>query len=187
MFQRIIVSACIIPALLVACSSSEPSPPPAETTAKLASSIELDALLTRASIQSTDFEQFKLFNGKLYKECGQIKRGRFTPAEQDLLTLSAEPAQRLNTQAQELWQQLVPSAPKLPEPGTNKNFADPGKVIITLRSSGAAREAKTSLDSVTNQGEQTLVKIKRLLELLRGEAGGKLCNNQTFYGLGSNS
>ncbi len=143
--------------------------------------------MSRASASTQDFEQLKLSGNQLYKECGPIDRGRFAPVSQGFTEINSAKAQDLLKQASELAEYLAAHPSTFEKPGTNRGFADPGQVFITLNGTlqnGTAQfEIKSSLDGISNAKYPAESKVKKLVEKLRGAAGGALCGNQQFYGI----
>ena len=165
--------------LLSACSVEAPLAASATKSSKI-DSIEL--FMSRASASSQDFEQLKLSNNQLYKECGPINRGRFAPLSQEFVTIERARNQELLDLAANLSDFVRTHGSSFEKPGTNKSFADPGQVLITLE--GAPNlEIKASLDSISNAKNPAESKVKKLVESMRGAAGGTLCGNQQFYGI----
>jgi len=179
--KRLLLIVSILMPLASCSDSAGPKPQTEVDSSKLKSSAEV--YLARSSISTVEFEQFKLFQGKLYKECGLIKRGRFAPDTQDLASLPAEAALSLEQQISDLANYLKANKEAPPKAGTNKGFADPGQVNLSLDSEAGKFSVKTSVDAVSNAEIPLTRKIKRLVESMRGEAGGKLCGNTEFFGI----
>jgi len=174
------IAAVLALAMCVGCSTVESSAPAAEVSA-----IFYQFYLTRSSMQSTEFEQYKLTPRGLYYECGVIHRGRPEVRSQGIQVLEAERLLASRELAQKISTEMdVTPRPLLDPPGTNAGFADPGKFLLILTSGGREVEIKTSLDGVEKARRKVEAHAKSFAETVRGSIPTPLCGNHDFYGIG---
>lgn len=153
-----------------------------------ARSIPIDSLevaMSRASLVDTEFEHYKFSSGKLFKECGKVRRGRYMAEDHALLPLRNANGGPLTRQANDFVSVYRERKWSWDAPGTNKGLADPGMLKISLQLGGRKVEVETSLDSISDPKSRAERSLRGLVLSLRGVAGGELCGNRDFYGLGS--
>lgn len=181
--RKLLVSTCII--ALSGCSLLFDRAPEAEIDL---SPVSYQLYLTRSSLESTDFEQYKLLSTGLFFECGSIHRGRSDTKDQGIWQIDPE-ALRATQQAafkilEHMKQMKRDSPPAVDVPGTNAGLADPGKFLLTVRSGDATAELKTSLDYVERDQAIIAGDAKRFAQLLRSSLAQPPCGNWDFYGIG---
>jgi len=169
--------------LLLACSSSNIAPP---SDFKIDS---MEAYLSRASLERTNFEQFKVIDQDLVRECGEIRRGRHVTGEQDILTISEED---LNVLRQKVW--ALTTLPDLTnhnwaQSGRNRNLFDPGQLRLSLVHSSGGTNLSTSLDSISEPKgapEQALLALVESLRSIGSKSHGLKahCGYKEFFGIG---
>lgn len=165
---------------LIGCWSS--SKPPVVDSALQIKSLTL--FISRASLfRDPEFEQYQLIKGKLFKECGNVRRSKFVAAQQDIQPLDQAEIEAISKEAGSLAQILESDSPSFREPGTNANFADPGQFILNFSTSEDTYEVKTNLDSVTEPFGPAQRALKSLAVSIR-KLAGNMCGNGEFYGLG---
>lgn len=181
-FRRIIgrLTTAFILAPLTSCSLFGSSSP--ERTTPIDS---LELAMSRASLVDTDFEHFKFAGGKIFKECGKVRRGRFLAEDHVLLPLRNPNGGPLTRQANDFLEVYRERKWNWDAPGTNKSLADPGILKMSLQIGGKRVEVNTSLDSISDPKSRVERSLRSLVLSLRGVAGGELCGNKQFYGLGA--
>jgi hypothetical protein len=143
----------------------------------------IELVMSRAHMNDTEFEQYKLEGSTLFGECGSIRRGRFMPQAHQVKEISATELAAVHHLVEGVEPDLGSSS--LDNPGDNSWMADPGQFILSVRAKSAEQKIKTSLDSVstpTTKRERALNQLATQLRSLTGEA---LCGNKSFYGLNS--
>lgn len=171
--------------IMSACSNATP---PAPSTAVETKVDTLEMYLSKRTVKDTEFEQYTLDSGKLFRECGKIRRGRFVQEHQDLIDLSPEQAEEINLQAAALLGALKTSKSTFESPGTNATLWDPGQLTLNVHFSqpqNADQTIKTSLDSIATPEKITQDELKKFAMVIREAGAGKLCANPTFFGLSS--
>ena len=185
MLRKLLLCAAILS--LTSCSylfgtESGANPDGTPLTAPAPKSIEL--FLSRTSMTSTDFEQYKLSYNSVYFECGEIRRGRYLPRHQEFIDVASDLQQEIFSAANTTLDDRARNELALDPPGKNKNLADPGVFTLTIvPSSGETVILSTSLDSVTNRGRELERDMEKLARLLRKSAGNNVCGSPSFYGL----
>lgn len=178
--RKLLVSTCII--ALSGCSLLFDRAPEAEIDL---SPVSYQLYLSRSSLESTAFEQYKLLPTGLFFECGSIYRGRSDTKDQGIRQIDPEVLRATQQAAFKILEHMKrDSPPAVDVPGTNAGLADPGKFLLTLRSGDATAEVKTSLDYV--ERDQTIIArdAKRFAQLLRSSLAQPPCGNWDFYGIG---
>jgi hypothetical protein len=169
--------------LLVGCSGSEPISVPDEPVTDL-SKLSYSLYMTRGSLTSQEFEQYKTLPQGLFVECGTIHRGRPQTVAQGVERNAPEQSQPAKLAAFELLQILnFEESLKLDAAGTGTGFADPGKYILTINNDGTKREIKTSLDWVEQKRTAFSTKLHTFTRLVRGIPATPPCGNAEFYGI----
>lgn len=171
---RIVALALMVHGLSGCFSSTAPSLPP---DFKFQS---IDLFLSRTNLTDTEFEQLKADHGKLFVECGKIRRGRFIPQAQNVFPL--EP-QIENELTQRSWNVLQFADRQFDKPGDNSSLFDPGQATLNLVTSTSTLNLKTSLDAVSSKTGVQETAVYDLVSKMRSAAGGELCSNKTFYGI----
>ncbi|RMG44431.1 MAG: hypothetical protein D6719_01875 [Candidatus Dadabacteria bacterium] len=142
--------------------------------------------MSRKELSRTPFEQIKLSENTLFKECGNIKRGRFYATEQEVTFVTVTQRDRLDSLAAELRIYLKTHTFRPERPGDNSSLFDPGRLSLSVEyKDGETVSFETSLDSVSNASRGSEKRIKKLVSALRGAAGGILCGRKEFFGIGS--
>jgi hypothetical protein len=126
----------------------------------------------------------KLSPDTLFAECGKLRRGRYFPTEQDVTNPLPNERTRVRRETSRFIDILGEREWKWAPPGTNKDLTDPGRLELTIRSKGHTIEVKTTLDSISDPRSRAEHALGRVIRTIRGAAGGKLCGNTRFYGLG---
>ena len=161
-------------AILGGCGSSQAPRQVADSLQSLSLSMQL----SRVSLFSSDFEQYRLSGNSLYYECGYFARATFKPREQKVLVISSDALNDLAEKAQALADSL-PTHGKWDDPGKNDSVADPGQANLLIEFGRNRSELKTSLDAITNDDS---AQARNLVRALRQSAGYP-CGNQKFFGL----
>jgi hypothetical protein len=162
------------------CWSSEP-PTPNEQPAVVSYSL----FLSRGSLTSNDFEQYRSLPEGLFAECGDVQRGRAHTSYQGIEPIQPETTSAIAAKAQEVIEQLKADEPPLFDaPGTGTGFTDPGKFTLLLGVEGNRHEVRTSLDWVEQQHTLFAKRLNTLTQLIRGVPARALCGNGEFYGVG---
>lgn len=161
---------------LAACSTSAPLTPDATVQ-----SAEL--FMSRATLNDTHFEQFKVDNNRMYYECGVIRRGRFAAEEQKVAEVPAEKTEALTQVVADLMKAINESKASFEAPGVNKDLVDPGQLYLTFVTPGQEKEIKTSFDSVMTGRTIPEQKLHKVASVIRNFVGAPLCNSLNFFGL----
>ncbi len=181
-----IIIACAFTFALLGCSTSEVAPNSEIAAAKPPQSFEI--YFSRANLLGpTEFEHYKIFNGKLFSECGKILRERNVTESQQLITLESESWNELLQSAAKVLDSDAAQRRSLESPGKNSNLFDPGKALFTFlisASDGPTAELpiETSLDSITSPSSLLERNLTALSTMVRG-AAKDTCGNQTFFGM----
>lgn len=159
---------------LLACSNSAPQRPVANSLMNLSLSVQL----SRTSLFSNDFEQYRLSGNNLYYECGNFARENYKPREQKVLILSPDQQSELANLAQEVIGKSAEHK-NWDAPGKNDSIADPGRAILSVELGRESAEIKTSLDALV---ESDYAQPRELVRLLRTSAQNP-CGSLKFFGL----
>jgi hypothetical protein len=144
--------------------------------------------MTRGSLTSQEFEQYKTLPQGVFLECGSIHRGRPQTAYQGVEKGSADHYEAVKAAAGELLQILSSEeVPKYDAPGTGSGFADPGKFVFVVSNDGSKKEVKTSLDWVEQKRTSFATKLHAFTTLVRGISARPPCGNVEFYGIARES
>jgi hypothetical protein len=164
-----------------ACAARPSGAPPLQA---LNGAVQIEAHLSRTSLTETEYEQFKYFDGQLYKECGQSKRGRAVMKEQDLVALDNSLQQNLERVAHDFVNVLrtYPNS-ELDAPGKNADLFDPGRAIFTVRIGERNFDVQTSVTALDGPRSRVATETLRLARTIRNSAGGDLCGHKTFFGI----
>jgi len=164
-----------------ACGLLEQTPP-----APRLSVDTLDLYLSRASLLQTDYEQYKISPPYLIMECGVVRKGRHTAAQQKTVSLDDEAGQRLLEPVYELAALLQKESHQFAEPGKNSGMADPGQLFLDLRTKdGANLSIRSSVDWVGAPRSSYERKLLDAVRRLRGAAGQPPCGMADFSGIGA--
>ena len=179
--MKLILSAFLIPLMLLsACAATKKTADMPEDF----SVTETALYLSRASLHSTDFEQYKLNGFKLFQECGSIRKGRHIPAHQQLFDLDENKHHKL---MQSVWSVLKlahDGKAQLADPGENNTMFDPGRLFLTIKGNGNTLKLHTSLDTVSDANSDAEEALNTLARDIRGLTKPAACGNPSFYGLG---
>jgi hypothetical protein len=173
--------ALLAPLLLASCSLFGAS----DEDLRNVESVEL--FLSRASLGNAEFEHVKLTKGALFYECGKLQRGRYFPAEQEVVNLRASQERTVVREASAFFESYSEREWSWAPPGMNKDLTDPGEVKLLMRVEGKTVKVETSLDSIADARHRGERGLARVVRTMRGAAGGKLCGNSQFFGLGFTS
>jgi hypothetical protein len=142
----------------------------------------LDVSLVRGSLDGEEFENYTISFGRLFRECGRTRSGRYYPSYHNMSPLRRASVPAFLEAADELVE-ILQDSPKFTEPGIfGGGLADPGIVKILIRADGRTYNIETSVDGVANPSNEEERKLKTLIEIVRG-ASEELCRNRTFYGI----
>lgn len=144
----------------------------------------LELTMSRASLNATEFEHFRIKDNILFLECGKVNRGLFRPEDEQITRFQKNQLYRARQIASDFVTTSRNDQPKWKAPGRSNSLSDPGKLELSVSSEGESVKVTTSLDSISdphNSAERELNKLVRAVRLL---AGKKVCGNSEFYGLG---
>jgi hypothetical protein len=144
----------------------------------------LELVLSRASLAEVEFEHYKFTGATLFKECGTVNRGRYVPEEQDVREVRNFRGGPVAQQARSFVGTYRTKKWTWDEPGTHRSLADPGEVRLSLNAGSEKIKVATSLDSISDPRSSAERALSKLVRSVRGVAGGKMCGNAEFYGLG---
>ena len=177
--------ACLV--VIAGCSASTPEPAQLATSEEL-SAISYSLYISRASLTSQEFEQYKTLPQGVFVECGTIYRGRPQTSFQGIEAGTQSQQEATKAAAYALLQILNSNeSPKFDEPGVGSGFADPGKYVLTIGSGSSRREIKTSLDWVEQKRTAFAGKVHEFTTLVRGMPSTSPCGNAEFYGIARKS
>jgi hypothetical protein len=143
---------------------------------------QIDITLVRGALEGEEFENYTASRGKLFRECGRMRSGRYYPAYQNITPLKRQYVYPFLQSADDLIDALNDS-PSWAKPGNlGGGLGDPGIIRVKIRAEEGVYSIDTSVDGVANPSSVAEKRLKRVIEVLRG-ASGKICQNKTFYGL----
>lgn len=147
-----------------------------------------EVYISRTSLKSTDFEQYKLLPIGLYAECGTSRNGRPHTDSQGIFIITPETRSTLSSLSGEIFDRVRANPNQMsPKPGSDANMFDPGKFLLTIRKHEVKIDARTSFDSVEQQTGKTHALMYEFLETVRGALDKAPCNKDEFYGIGRSS
>lgn len=162
-----------------ACSGSAPVSPTKEIGVNKIYGVEL--FMSRAHLNDTEFEQYKLGDNTLFSECGSIRRGRFLPQNHEITRLSPEQLKSIHSLAGSI--QTNPSKNQFETPGDNSWLADPGQFTLQIESENGMQKINASLDSISSASTTRERELQAIASQMRQIAGGSPCGNNNFFGL----
>lgn len=157
------------------------SPKPSDPNQKVTS---MELFYSRSSWNETEFEQFQLVGGKLFQECGEIRHGRYLAKEQKIKPLTSESTETLQTRLDKIARYMLENSPSFDDPGDNVGLADPGVFSFRAKYGSDQVEIETSYDSISAPSSYAEKRLKKVVQAVRASAGGILCGNASFYGIG---
>ena len=167
---------------LTSCSTSSHQPKPAESANQSPPLQEFELYMSRGDLfGGSTFEQYKIANGMLYAECGNIRHGRHHTAETDLREFRTEEAADLLSNLQALERQL--NGTTLDQSGESSGFTEPGSLKLAAKIEESSIALETSLDSISKPDKKAEKTVQRLVKSVRALPEKSLCNNKTFFGL----
>lgn len=141
--------------------------------------------MSRASLTTTEFEQYKSMPVGLFAECGTIHRGRPDTRDQRVEKVDAEKLHEARVLAYRLFERLSSEEqPPVDEPGTNASLADPGKYTLKLRVGDKQVELLTSFDFIERRQASIASDANRFTQVVRALPSHIMCGNNDFYGIG---
>lgn len=147
--------------------------------------VSFNLSMSRASLATTEFEQYKSMPVGLFAECGTIHRGRADTRDQKIEKVDAERLKEARVLAWRLFERLsAEERPPVDEPGTNASLADPGKYALKLRVADKQVELLTSLDFVERRQASIATDANKFTQVVRALPSGVMCGNSDFYGIG---
>ncbi len=147
--------------------------------------VSFNLSMSRTSLTTTEFEQYKSMPAGLFAECGTIHRGRPDTRDQKIEKVDAERLHEARTLAYRLFERLsAEERPPVDEPGTNASLADPGKYTLKLRAGDKQVELLTSLDFVERRQASIATDANKFTQVVRALPSGVMCGNADFYGIG---
>ena len=150
---------------------------------KLTEYTSIDVSLSRASLVDIDFENYKVMPDKVFYECGKVKRGKYSPADQKLLRFNPARSLPVRESLTDLVKFLKRSDLTWEEAGKNKSPADPGELKMTINTGSNKYSVVTSLDSISDPRTQAARELQEVVRKVRAMAGKAPCGNDRFYGL----
>jgi len=147
--------------------------------------VSFNLSMSRASLTTTEFEQYKTMPMGLFAECGTIHRGRADTRDQKLEKVDTERLNEARVLAYRLFERLsAEERPPVDQPGTNASLADPGKYTLKLSVGDKHAELATSLDFVERRQASIATDANRFTQAVRALPSGVMCGNNDFYGIG---
>jgi hypothetical protein len=164
--------------------------------------LSIDVFSARGFLGGSEYEQYKMSEGLLWRECGAVrsKPGAASQGSQPGDQIfspdpSLNPAERRVEDVQKSEQVTledsvnallaeVNAAPgrKNPLPGGIFSLAEPGLFEMAVEVNGKKTRIVSSVDAVSEEENDTLVKAKELFSKLRA-IGPVICNARTFFGI----
>lgn len=178
------ISRVVFPVVLSGCSflSSDKQAP---VTPENAPEVSFNLSMSRASLTTTEFEQYKSMPAGLFAECGTIHRGRPDTRDQKVEKVDVAKLQEARALAYRLFERLsAEERPPVDQPGTNASLADPGKYTLKLRVADKQVELLTSLDFVERRQASIATDANDFTKVVRALPSGVMCGNNDFYGIG---
>ena len=188
----------LITASLCGCSSfyvAPTEPRPAD------SKLEAEVFAARGFLGGTDYEQYKLASGVMWRECGavlsKVARAKETakegesvfrpdnslqPQERRVEELNLDELTLLTNRAFELSKAAKQSSQKLPAPGSLFSLAQPGLVEIAVTIDGKKERFISSVDAVAEGNTAVTKALNEFYGTLRS-VGKPICNANSFYGI----
>lgn len=165
--------------LLAGCSSMN-SEPASET---VATNISGSVYLSKSSIlRPPAFEQHVIRDGKIFSECGSIKKGKLIIEDQKMGKVDSQLLARIKKNASELQQSLKDSDHKFQEPPQGSKVFDQGIAKISLDIDGTKTDIKTTLASISEPGFTQEMNASRLIQKIR-KAAPSTCGRISFFGI----
>ncbi len=182
LIMRPVLLIAIVPILFVlgACSSKDTASVPYPS----ADIRSFEVFYQRASLSVTEFEQFAYAAENIFVTCGSLHRGRSVHEFENFLSLSKEENTALLSFVAELLPELEKNASRLLEPGTGLSPLGPGKLYFRVLTDEGERSWTIAFDPISEPKKYVEKRLKRFVEELRATAGGVLCGNSDFYGIG---
>jgi hypothetical protein len=178
------ISRLVLSIAFSGCSALFPerqAPPAAESVAE----VFFNLSLSRASLTTTEFEQYKSMPTGVFAECGTIHRGRPDTRDQRVEKVDAEKLHEAHALAYRLFERLSSEErPPVDDPGTNASLADPGKYTLKLRVADKQVELLTSLDFVERRQASIATDANKFTQVVRALPSSVMCGNNDFYGIG---
>ena len=137
----------------------------------------------RASMDKSEFEQFRLTGHTLYAECGLVVGGRHSVKGQKISDLDDDAINEIKKTAWDVRRYVDELHAQFKEPGDASNLFDPGKLSLTLEFADGSSSLKTSFDSVALGKEGRELIVGRFARAVRKASGDKLCGKSDFYDL----
>jgi len=152
------------------------------------SAVSYTLYVSRSSLTTTEFEQYKLLPSGLYSECGTIHRGRPETRQQTIEKIDADKVVKSGELARELFGVLSSlDHSSVDAPGTSSGLADPGKYTLTVQLGDKKVDLTTSFDFVERQRSSISARAYILTQMIRSMPSRTLCGNQDFFGIGRRS
>ncbi len=147
--------------------------------------VSFNLSMSRASLTTTEFEQYKSMPVGLFAECGTIHRGRADTRDQRLEKVDPARSRDAQALAYHLFERLSGAdRPPVDEPGTNASLADPGKFTLKLNVGDKHVELVTSLDFVERRQASIATDAHNFTKQVRALTSSIMCGNNDFYGIG---
>jgi hypothetical protein len=154
-------------------------------TAENVPEVSFNLSISRSSLTTTEFEQYKSMPGGLFAECGTIHRGRPDIRDQKAEKVSADKLLEVRLLASRLFERLsAEERPPVDEPGTNASLADPGTYTLKLQVADKQVELRTSFDFVERRQASIATDANDFTTMVRALPSGVMCGNHNFYGIG---
>jgi len=145
-------------------------------------SIEL--YMSRTSLFQANFEQYQLSPDLAFVECGEVRRGRHVPQQQNIISIPEDAYDRISEASWHVVEAVDRMTIDFDPPGTDKSLFDPGRLSLSIALDSRATEVKTSVDSVSLASSAKERNVLKLVKLIRGAVGTNHCGLGEFYGIG---
>ena len=166
---------------LCACSSQEVSSAPPPVPPESVNYIEL--FMSRASATQAEFEQYKVSEGGIFVECGEVVRGRPKPRTQDFRPASLDVLDALAPLAKDVGAIIKKENPSLDPPSPGDSMFDAGVVTLAVGIGSDKVDISTSVNAIANAVNPPERKIRRLVQAIREATGNDDCGKNSFYGI----
>ena len=151
---------------------------------------ELTLFMSRTSLSSTDFEQYKLLNDEtLFVECGEKKGGRFFPTIQKLYAVNKAATNDVKDALAYLVSSKTYQQNRFESPEESDSIFSPGSFSLRFSTESAqgafTGNLTTTLDSLLDAksaGEKALFRLAKSIRTSYSSSEPH-CGEESFYGI----
>lgn len=143
----------------------------------------LELYLSRGSLSTTEFEQYKISPGGIFIECGELKGGRAIPTSQEFKRYEEGTFSEIRKRAHEALTYLNTHTNSFEPPGKTSSLFDPGQFLLTISFGKEKKEVRTSVNAVSQELDVPTSMIKKLTQAVRKTVNADVCGKASFYGI----